>query len=183
MRGDTWPLRIDFSSTVEKCDGAASTSAPTKITSATASFNSSHLNQDITLKDAGDGEDYSGTITAIDSSTQVTVCPTISTTVTNKKLTFGQAIDITGNLLFFTLKTSNSDADPGALQEKVTAPVNAESTAGIGRIPVPSTKTILVPAATYNFDFQRVVSGSPPYVETPRHGMVEVLEHTTILVA
>lgn len=183
MRGDTWPLRIDFSSTVEKCDGAASISTPTKITSATASFNSTHLNQDIMLSDAGDGEDYNGTITAIDSTTQVTVCPAISTTVANKRLTFGQAIDITGNLLFFTLKVSNADADPGVLQEKVTAPVGAESTAGIGRIPVPSTKTILVGASSYNFDFQRVVPGSPPYVETPQYGMIEILEHTTASVA
>lgn len=182
MRGDTWPIRVDFATKREVCDGAASTSAPTKITSATASFNSTHLNQDITLAGAGEGGvKYEGQIAAIDSATQVTVCPKISETVTAEELTFGQAINITGDLLFFTLKTSPDDLDAAAvLQHSVTAPANAESTAGIGRIPVPIAKTALVTPATYSFDVQRVTPGNPPtLVETPQYGTIEVLPDIT----
>ena len=72
-------------------DGAASTGAPTKITSASLNFNANAIvGQRITLAGAGaGGAMYVGTITAIDSGVQVTVSPSISTTVTNRGLQVG----------------------------------------------------------------------------------------------
>lgn len=71
-------------------DGACNTAAPTKITSATAAFVSGDINKRITLAGAGaSGDMYVGIITAIDSTTQVTVSPSISTTVSTKGLTYG----------------------------------------------------------------------------------------------
>lgn len=68
-------------------DGTCSTGAPTKITSATINFTNADLNKRIVLSGAGAaGAQYVGAITAIDSATQVTVSPSISTTVSNKGL-------------------------------------------------------------------------------------------------
>lgn len=181
MRGDTWTIRVKFSDIETVCDGAASTSAPTKITSATAAFASDNLDQPITLKGAGaSGADYSGKITAIDSATQMTVCPSISTSVSAKELTFGTAVDITGNKLTLTLKTSNSDADPGVLQAVTTVPAGANATAGIGFVVATSAQTKLVAPGIYFYDIQRQVSGSPPVVSTVIYGQIEVLEDTTL---
>lgn len=72
-------------------DGSCSTGAPTKITSATAAFTTNaSVGQRITLAGAGtSGAMYVGVITNIDSATQVTVSPSISTTVSSKGLGFG----------------------------------------------------------------------------------------------
>lgn len=188
MRGDTWPFRIKFSDKLTFYDGVCATSAPTKITSATAAFTSANLEQKITLAGAGpDGGLYEGKIAAVDSSTQVTVSPVIQTAVTASELTVNKAVNITGNLLIFTLKTSNTAADVASsasgCQEKVTAAAGADSTAGIGRIPVPIAKTALINPAVYYYDIQRVISGSPATVQTPVYGTIEVLEDTTIAVA
>ena len=183
MRGDTWTIRIRFSDIETVCDGAASTSAPTKITSATAAFASDNLDQSITLAGAGaGGADYSGRITAIDSATQVTVCPSIKTPVSGGELTFGTAVDITANRLYLTLKESNDDADPGAAQFQNTMPANADSAAGIGFIVCPSNLTAAVTPKVYNYDIQRVITGAPPTVQTPVYGTMEVLQHTTVSV-
>jgi hypothetical protein len=186
MRGDTWgPYELRFSNTSEVCDGACSTSAPTKITSLTAAFTSASLNKAITLAGAGEqGKDYEGRITAVDSGTQVTVCPTIKTTVSAGELTFGVAEDITGDTLTLTLKTSNSVLDPAAaLQNSETMPSNASSTAGIGFIGAPIAKTALVAPATYYYDIQRVIHGSPNTVYTEVYGTLPVLADTSITVA
>lgn len=184
MRGDTWTIRLKFSDIESVCDGAASTSAPTKITSATAAFAADNLDQPITLKGAGaQGGDYSGKITVVDSATQVTVCPNIQTSVSGKELTFGTAVDISGDELWLTLKDSNGDADPGAAQFHDTMPANAESVAGIGFIVCPSDETDAVEPALYQYDIQRVIPGAPPTVQTPAYGTMEVLEDTTVSVA
>lgn len=184
MRGDTWTIRLKFSDIETVCDGAASVSAPTKITSASAGFASDNLDQPITLKGAGaQGGDYSGKITAVDSATQVTVCPSISTSVSSKELTFGTAVDITGDELWLTLKDSNTDADPGAAQFHDTMPANAESVAGIGFVVAPSDDTVDVAPGLYHYDIQRVIPGDPPTVQTPVYGTMEVLEDTTVSVA
>lgn len=66
-------------------DGACSTGAPTKITSATAAFVAADLGKRILLTGAGaSGAKYIGTITNIDSTSQVSVSPSISTTVSSK---------------------------------------------------------------------------------------------------
>lgn len=184
MRGDTWTIRVKFSDIENVCDGAASTTAPTKITSATAGFASNNLDQPITLKGAGaQGADYSGKITAVDSGTQVTVCPDISTAVTRKELTVGKAVDITANKLTLTLKTSNGDPDPGVLQAVATVPAGADATAGIGFIAAASDKTKLVAApATYFYDIQRLIPGSPPVIQTPVYGEIPIIEDTTLAI-
>lgn len=76
---------------VSTFDGACNTGAPTKITSASAAFTTyATVGQRITLAGAGaGGAMYVGTITAIDSATQVTVSPNISTTVSTKGMSFG----------------------------------------------------------------------------------------------
>lgn len=186
MRGDTWgPYELRFSNETTVCDGACSTSAPTKITSATAAFTSASLNQDIILAGAGEGgEDYEGRITAIDSSTQVTVCPVIKTTVSAGELTYGVAEDITGDTLTFTIKRSNDDLDADAvLQNSETAPANASSVAGIGFIGAPIAKTVLVDPATYKYDVQRVIHDTPNTVYTEVYGDIPVLADTTRAVA
>ncbi len=72
-------------------DGSCSTGAPTKITTAGAIvFTSAMVGKRITLAGAGtSGAMYVGTITALDSATQVTVSPSISTTVTSRGLQVG----------------------------------------------------------------------------------------------
>lgn len=68
-------------------DGACSTGANTKITSATAAFVAADVGKRITLATAGASSAvYVGAITAIDSATQVTVSPAISTTASGKGL-------------------------------------------------------------------------------------------------
>ena len=183
MRGDTWTIRVKFSDIETVCDGAASTSAPTKITSVTAGFAANNLNQPITLAGTGAaGAEYSGKITAVDSATQVTVCPSINTTVSGAELTFGTAVDITGNKLTLTLKTNNSDADPGVLQAITTVPAGADATAGIGFVVATSAQTKLVAPGTYFYDIQRLIAGSPATIQTPVYGQIEVLEDTTLAI-
>lgn len=78
--GVTFDHRVVF-------DGACSTGANTKITSATAAFVAADNGKRIVLATAGaSSAPYVGTITAIDSATQVTVSPAISTTASAKGL-------------------------------------------------------------------------------------------------
>lgn len=71
-------------------DGACSTGAPTKITSATMAFTSADVGLRITLAQAGlNNVMYQGTITAVDSATQVTVSPNIVNTVSTRGLSIG----------------------------------------------------------------------------------------------
>lgn len=92
-------------------DGACSTGANTKITSATASFVSGDLGKRVTLAGAGaSAAMYVGIITAIDSGTQVTVSPAVGTTVSGKCLQWG-----TDNTTAITnlQNTVNNAAFPG----------------------------------------------------------------------
>jgi hypothetical protein len=93
-------------------DGACNSAAPTKITSATAAFVATDVGKRITLAGAGAaGAQYTGTISAVDSGTQVTVSPNITTTVTTKGMSFG-----TDNSAAITLmvNTINGLTFPGA---------------------------------------------------------------------
>jgi hypothetical protein len=105
-------------------DGACSTAANTKITSATAAFTTNaKVGQRITLAGAGaSGAQYTGTIAAIDSATQVDVSPAISTTVSAKGLSFG-----TDNGAAITLmqNTVNNATFPGARILFGRSPTNA----------------------------------------------------------
>jgi hypothetical protein len=94
-------------------DGACSTAANTKITSATIAFVAGDVGKRITLNGAGASSAmYVGTISAVDSSTQVTVSPTITTTVS------GQGIQVsTDNTAGWTslVSTINALAYPGVI--------------------------------------------------------------------
>lgn len=71
-------------------DGTCSTGAPTKITSASALFVAGDVGKRITLAGAGVSNSmYVGTISAVDSATQVTVTPNVLTTQTNRGLQWG----------------------------------------------------------------------------------------------
>lgn len=95
-------------------DGAADTGANTKITSATAQFTAADRGRSIVLVGAGvSGADYVGAITAVDSTTQVTVSPTILTTVTGQDLTLADVTcalrygpDESGDVIF--IKRTNA---------------------------------------------------------------------------
>ena len=184
MRGDSWSIRVVISDISTVLDGACLVSAPSKITSLTAAFAATSVGKSIKLEGAGpSGADYLGRIVARDSATQVTVSPNISMSVTNKELAFGVPVNITGNALWLTLKNNNDDVDPGVLQVKLTLPANADSVAGIGFIVAGSDKTILVAPKTYSYDIQWIQPGTPPAVQTPVYGTIEVLEDTTRAIA
>lgn len=91
-------------------DGACSAGAPTKITSATALFTTlATVGQRITLAGAGvSGAMYVGAITALDSAGQVTVSPSISTTVSGKGLQFGTDNTAAANALITLVNTTNA---------------------------------------------------------------------------
>ena len=97
--------------------------------------------------------------------------------------------DITGWLLYFTLKLDEEDTDANAaLQVFTTAGDNSggvdypdDLLGGILYLTVPSTATDpLVPGEKYQYDFQRVIPGTPPDVHTTERGSVKVLRDTTI---
>lgn len=184
MRGDTWTIKVIISDVTTVLDGACLVSAPSKITSASAAFTAASVGKSIKLDGAGpSGADYSGRIVARDSATQVTVSPNISAGVAAKELAFGVPVDITDNVLWLTLKNNNDDVDPGVVQEKTPPlPANANSTAGIGFIVVGSDKTLVAPK-TYSYDIQWIRPGTPPIVQTPVYGTIDVLEDTTRAVA
>ena len=94
----------------------------------------------------------------------------------------GDPIDISGHYLYFTMKVNEDDTDGNAvLQVRELMPSNANSQNGIGVITVPSTDTdVLEPGTIYFYDFQYVVPGVPPYVQTLQAGKVRVLQDATI---
>lgn len=92
---------------------SCSTGAPTKITDSANPFTAYYLNKRITLTGAGaSGAQYVGTITNIDSAGQVTVSPSISTTVSNKIASFGTD-NTTGITAMQTLVNTTNAAFPG----------------------------------------------------------------------
>lgn len=73
----------------------------------------------------------------------------------------GNAIDITGNQYWITLKNKTSDADPGVLQVGPIAASAPDSTQGILEITVPSAATDnLETNKSYYYDLQEVTSSS-----------------------
>ena len=94
----------------------------------------------------------------------------------------GNPVDISDNYLYFTMKINEDDADVDAVVAiKTVLPNDAETLVGIGRIEVPSTDTDpLSPGEVYFYDFQYVVPGVPPYVQTLQAGKVKVLQDATL---
>lgn len=88
-------------------------------------------------------------------------------------------IDISGHVLWMTLKKNLTDADPGALQVSAVQPSNASTQAGIGTITLPSTQTALLTPGVYWYDVQWEQPGSPPIVKTVQSGRVRVKADVT----
>jgi len=66
----------------------------------------------------------------------------------------GAVVDISGHILFFTVKAKLTDADTAALISKtVTCPHNAASEAGIGYITLSSTDTNIA-SSNYTYDIK-----------------------------
>lgn len=107
---------------------------------------------------------------------------TFRVTITDKET--GLPVDISGHLLFFTLKADVADADvDAALQVSTTLPSDANSVAGIGYLTVPSTSADDVAPGRYYCDIQWVQPGSPPIVTTILAGRARVLADITIATA
>ena len=103
---------------------------------------------------------------------------TFRVTITDKET--GLPVNISGHLLFFTLKADPADADLAAvLQVSAVMPANANSVAGIGYLTVPSTFADGVAPGRYYCDIQWVQPGSPPIVTTIWAGRARVLADMT----
>ena len=93
----------------------------------------------------------------------------------------GLAVDVRNHYLYFTVKEDPAAADNTAIISiKQVIPNNSEAQAGIAYIEVPSTDTdVLVPDNDYTYDFQYVVPGVPPYVQTLDSGKLKVKQDVT----
>lgn len=90
-------------------------------------------------------------------------------------------LDISGMLMFFTMRLDATAAGVPDLQVKTTFPSDAESVAGKGSMKVlPSDTGSLVPKSTYHFDFQLV--NGPDDVFTVGRGTILVEQDMTLVV-
>lgn len=96
----------------------------------------------------------------------------------------GSPVNITGDLIFFTLKTDRTQSDAqAALTLKFTVPTGPYAVAGNVVITLKSTDTAALAAGKYYYDIQWVKAGTPPIVKTIFMGTVVVLLDSTIAVA
>ena len=89
---------------------------------------------------------------------------------------YGQAIDISGATLFFTMREDNEDENP-ALQVKVLFPIDENSENGIGSMKILPSDTESLEPINYYYDFQLV--RSPDDVFTVGAGRIRVKNDTT----
>lgn len=92
----------------------------------------------------------------------------------------GVPIDITGSILWITIKRSVDDLDVNAvIQKKVTFPETQESADGLGSITLGSDETRLIDPGIYLYDMQYVIPGDPPIVSTIISGRISILPDVT----
>jgi hypothetical protein len=92
----------------------------------------------------------------------------------------GQAVNITGHELWFTMKREVGDADADAvLQKRIVMPPGPQSERGECTLTLTSIETDSIPPGIYLFDFQRVIPDSPPVVKTLMSGKISVLPDIT----
>lgn len=92
----------------------------------------------------------------------------------------GEAINITGHELWFTMKKNVTDADIKAIiQKRVIFPSGSESENGIGTLTLTSDETKLIDPQIYFYDIQKVIPENPPVVVTVMSGKVNVLPDVT----
>ncbi len=87
--------------------------------------------------------------------------------------------DLTGCELWFTLKGSLADPDPGVLQRRVFVPAGQAAVMGVAEIIVPATLTAAVEPGGYYFDVQRIRSGTSVDVRTLVSGEFNVIFDVT----
>lgn len=101
------------------------------------------------------------------------------------KFEFGNGIDITGWIIYFTLKLNKEDEDSDAvMQVSNTAGDNILDDIPNGTMYVTATSietsaTEIEPNTKYFYGFQRVIAGSPPDVKTLHVGTVKILQGIT----
>jgi hypothetical protein len=90
-------------------------------------------------------------------------------------------VDITGWEIWFTLKVKDTDADAAAvIQVKTTAGDDINDDVANGRMYLTLTSVDTdVAVASYVYDFQRVVPGTPPSVRTLDKDKVKVVQDVT----
>jgi len=90
--------------------------------------------------------------------------------------------DITGDELWFTMKSCLADTDAAAaLQYHETVPSGAPATGGLHTLTIPTTSTSSLTPGKYFYDVQWVdPSTTPSTVNTLSYGIVEVLEDVSI---
>jgi hypothetical protein len=95
----------------------------------------------------------------------------------------GDAIDISGKKLFFTMKLTKNSVDglAGDLQASVTFPADADSIAGLGTFSISKADTQdLTPGKSYYYDFQLTDPSDATYVKTLGFGKIKVLQDITL---
>lgn len=86
----------------------------------------------------------------------------------------GQVPDITGHIIFCTMKQSLEQADESALFSVAhTVPASSEAAQGRAAFDVPCT-AMDVPPGLYWLDIQHVIPGSPPKVQTLHMEQLEI---------
>ncbi|MBF0141096.1 MAG: hypothetical protein HQL74_12560 [Magnetococcales bacterium] len=84
-------------------------------------------------------------------------------------------LDITGNVLWITLKKNVSDRDADAVfQKRIVCPENTDSMNGTGLVVLTSAETKLLNPGVYLYDIQHVIPGDPPVVSTPMSGTIKI---------
>lgn len=89
----------------------------------------------------------------------------------------GKPIDLTGCKVYFTLKNSSTDADPGVLQ--ITNASHTNAVEGVSTIVLTNAQTDALTATTYVYDIQLVDNSSPKKITTIQTGTFTIINRVT----
>ena len=99
------------------------------------------------------------------------------------KNTNGTPVDITGHVIWFTMKRDVADPDSGAvLQKRIVLPSNGMSVAGLYELTLTSGETGAFEPGLYVYDIQRVIeaiSPDKPDVTTLVSGRIGIVADVT----
>ena len=105
---------------------------------------------------------------------------TLTLTLTFTDKITGDPVDITGWDVWLTLKNELSDLDAAAaMQVTLTVPAGPDAVNGIATF-IATSEDTAIPVATYKYDFQRVIPGSPPDVVTIVAGKVKCKQDVSL---
>lgn len=89
-------------------------------------------------------------------------------------------IDITGHVLWFTMKAKVTDTDDDAvIQKNITFAGGEDSSAGKGFLTLTSEETGVLVPGSYVYDMQKVINETPPVVSTVLSGRITILADVT----